>query len=448
MRIYMYLVILASMLAAYLTSPEVQIAPAVVKFLPDLLSVATALYVIMAGTRRHFQYISFKYWMVFAALTLAIVSGPLVNHEAPGPIINGMRYYLRAIPFFFLPAVVDYTEEDLNRFMKLILGLSLIQCPIAILQRYTVAQHNQFSGDPVVGTLMISGILSLFLISVLCVMGSLTVRGRVGKIWYACCFLTLVLPMSINETKVTIFLLPLALIVTFSLAARPGRRLAMTLSAVGLLLLGSAIFVPLYNYFNTLHNPNPFTVQDFLTNSELFNNYMDRQAGVGTGEEPGRTTALIAPFQQLSHDPIKLTFGLGMGNASASSLGTQFTGRYASLYWNFAHELSMSMFVFEIGVFGSALVLLLHWLVLRDAFYVARHDSGLLGALAPGYIGAWVTTTVGLVYLTIHTFESLSFMFWFFSGLLAAQRRRLEESSDRGTDRVRTPMALLSTGPV
>jgi len=99
-----------------------------------------------------------------------------------------------------------------------------------------------------------------------------------------------------------------------------------------------------------------------------------------------------------------------------SSLGTQFSGQYATLYWNFAHDLSLSMFIFEIGLFGTLLILLLHWMLLRDAFYVMRRDSGLLGALAPGYIGAWVTTTVGLVYVTVHTFESLSFMFWFFSG--------------------------------
>lgn len=428
MRPYMYLVILASMLASYLSSPDVRLAPGFVKFLPDLLSVCAIIYVALAGTRQRFRYVGFKYWLVFAALTLALISGPLVNHELPGPLINGMRYYLRAIPFFFLPAVVEYSEQDLKHFMYLILALSLLQCPIAVYQRYTVFEHNQFSGDPVIGTLMISGILSLFLISVLCVMGGLMVRGRVGKLWYAFCFVTLVLPMSINETKVTIFLLPLALLVTFAMAARPGRRIPVILSALGLLVLGSAIFAPLYNYFNTLHNPTPFTLHDFMT-GDFITTYMDKPAGVGTGEEAGRTTALVAPFLELRHDPINLTLGLGLGNASQSSLGSQFTGRYAVLYWNFTHTLSITTFMFELGLFGSTLILLLHWLVLRDALYVSRNDSGLIGALAPGYIGAWVTVTVGLFYLTIHTFESLSFMFWFFSGLLAARRKKLERGS-------------------
>jgi hypothetical protein len=429
MLIYTYLVIIACMLASYLASPDVGLAPGIVKFMPDLLSACTVLYVAMAGTRQRFRYVGFKYWLIFAALTLAIVSGPLINHEAPGPIVAGMRYYLRAIPFFFLPAVVEYSEQDLKRIMYLILALSLLQCPIAVYQRYTVFQNNAFSGDSVSGTLMLSGTLSLFLICVLCMMGSLMLRDRVGKLWYAACFVTLVLPMSINETKVTIFLLPLSLLATFALAARPGKRILVISSALGLLVVGGAIFVPLYDYFNTMHNPVPFTIEGFLTNSSDLDTYMDKKAGIGTGKEAGRVDALMAPMVAMHDDPVKMTFGLGMGNASHSSLGSQFTGQYASIYWNFVQTLSITAFLFELGIFGTILIILLHWLVLRDALFVWRRDSGLLGAMAPGYVGAWITITVGLGYLTIHTFESLAYMFWFFTGLFAARRKHLESDS-------------------
>jgi hypothetical protein len=429
MRIFVYLIIIACMLAAYVSSPDVGLAPGVVKFLPDLLSVCTVIYVALAGTRQRFCYVAFKYWLIFAALGLAVSIGPLVNNESVGAIVAGARYYLRAIPLFFLPAVFEFSEKDLKRLMYLILALSLVQSPLAAYQRYTVFEGNRYTGDPVFGTLMTSGILSLFLIGVLCVMGSLMLRGRVGKIWYAACFVALVLPMSINETKVTVFLLPLALLVTFALAARPGKRILVMASALGLLVLGGAIFVPLYDYFGTMHNPVPLTIEDFLTNSQQFNTYMDKKAGVGTGEEAGRLDALRAPINALHDDPVKLTFGLGLGNASHSSLGKQFTGKYDTIYWNFVTTLSITAFLFELGLFGTALILLLHWMVLRDALYVSRRDSGLLGDLAPGYIGAWVTVTVGLAYLTVHTFESLSYMFWFFSGLIAARRKRLEVGS-------------------
>jgi hypothetical protein len=73
------------------------------------------------------------------------------------------------------------------------------------------------------------------------------------------------------------------------------------------------------------------------------------------------------------------------------------------------------------------LVLLLHWVVLRDTIYVYKHQGDdLVGTIAFGFVGAWATITVGLFYLAIHTFESLSFMFWFFAGLFAARREKLQ----------------------
>lgn len=426
MRYFMYLVIAASMLAAYLSMPGVALVPGVVKFLPDLLSALTALYVIAAGTRQRFHLVSFKYFLVLGSLALVMVCGPLVNQEPPGPMVNGMRYYLRAIPFFFVPAVVDFSDQDLWRYLKLYLGLSLIQSPLAVYQRFQVAAHNDFSGDAVIGTLMISGILSLFLISVLCVMGSLMLRGRVGKLWYTICFFILVVPMSVNETKVTVILLPLGLLVTFALASPPGKRILVTVAGLSLLILGGAIFVPVYNYYNTLHNPVPFTVQDFFSNPKTLEGYMEKDASVGTDEEAGRGDAIAIPFKAFKRDPVRLTFGLGLGNASRSSLGPQFSGQYEVTFWNFTQVLSVTAFLLELGVLGTALILLLHFMILKDAVFVSRHDKGLIGALAPGYIGGWITITVGLFYLAIHSYECLSFTFFFFSGLMCARAVQLK----------------------
>ena len=46
-------------------------------------------------------------------------------------------------------------------------------------------------------------------------------------------------------------------------------------------------------------------------------------------------------------------------------------------------------------------------------------------AFALGYIGAWATITIGLVYLAIHAFEAISFTFFFFSGVVATRREQL-----------------------
>jgi hypothetical protein len=221
MRNLMYLVIVAAMSAAYLSSLDVSIVPGVVRFLPDLLSALTVVYVAAAGIRQRFRYVNMKYWLIFGAIGVVMVCGPVVNHEAPGPMVAGMRYYLRAIPFFFLPAIAGFSDRDIQRYMNLIFAFSLLQAPLAVSQRVASEAKGWFTGDYVYGTLMISGILSLFLIAVLCVMSALMLRGRFSKIWFAVCFVVLIIPMSINETKVTVFLLPLGLLTTFCARVTP-----------------------------------------------------------------------------------------------------------------------------------------------------------------------------------------------------------------------------------
>jgi hypothetical protein len=431
MRILMYLIFAAAVLAAYVsTGPDMHFAPSVVKFLPDLLSVLCLLYVVVVGARQKFRYVSVKYWLIFGSLAFIMFCGPLVNHEGVGPIINGMRYYLRAIPLFFLPAVVDFSDRDLQNYLRFLLGLSLLQLPISVYQRLTAEAIGITTGDVVVGTLMESGILSLFVIGAMCLMAALMLRRRMSKLWFSVCFVLLLIPISINETKVTVILLPLGLLATFILAAPRGRRTLVTLQALAFMIIAAAIFVPLYDYFNK-GVAGQFSIEDFFTNSAEVNKYMDREAKVGTGQEAGRMDSLQVPFKAYARDPVKMIFGLGIGNASKSSLGSQFSGQYVSLYWNFVQAESISGFLLELGLLGTSLVLLLHWMVLRDGIYVAKHDDGLVGVLALGYVGAWITVTLGLFYGAIHIYESLAFMFWFFSGLFAARRRQLAVSRTR-----------------
>lgn len=425
MRIFVYIVILAVFLASYLSSPAVGLAPAQVKFLPDLLAALAAVYVVAAGAQQNFRYVDSKYWLIFGGLAFLLVASPIVNSEGPGPIVNGLRAYARAIPYFFIPAVAKFSEKDLKSFFTLIVALSLLQVPLALYQRYSLIQLGSFTGDPVFGTLMLSGVLSIFLICVICFLAAATIKGHLSRFKFACLFILLLIPMSVNETKVTVFLLPLALLTTFWIASRPGRRLVTIAGAAAALAAAAAIFIPAYNYLNTLNNPVPFTIQDFFGKSNMIDQYLNKESKLGSGEEAGRMDSVTMPFVRFANDPVKLAFGLGPGNASKSSLGTQFSGDYQSIYWPYVQTLSMSAILFELGVFGAALVLLLHVVVLKDTIWVGQQEGGALSWLAPGFAGTWVAVTIGLFYVSIHTFDVISAMFWLFAGLYAAERQRM-----------------------
>jgi len=322
MRFFMCVIICVAMTGSFLGSPEVHVLPGGVRYLPDLISGIVAVYVFAAGLLQRFRYVNPKYWLIFAALALAISCGAIINQEDPTPIITFIRYYVRAVPFFFLPAVIEFSERDLKTYMRLILGFSLLQLPVNVYQRRSGLSRGEFTGDIVTGTLLDSGFVSLSIICVMCVMTALVIRGRISKITYAACFALMTIAISINETKVTLFLLPTALLVTFVVASPPGRRLKGTLQALAVLTIAGSIFVPLYNSLNLKNNGQQFyTVEDFITNPDAISKYMNHHTKVGTGTEAsGRGDAIEAPFRALR--PIQSSWHLAWVSVVSRSLAS------------------------------------------------------------------------------------------------------------------------------
>jgi hypothetical protein len=399
------------------------IAPKALTFLPDLLSAVTLLYVIAAGTRQRFQYVRSTYWLVFAVVTVVIVCAAFANNEAPGPLFAGLRYYFRAIPLFLLPAVYDFSEVQIRQQLRLLLFIGLVQLPFAVHQRMIVMDANRFSGDSVVGTLVQSSPMSMFLICAVCVLTGFTLRQRISRTVYFTLFFYLLAATTINETKGTLILLPFALLTSALVGAAPGKRVRIFI--VTLVLLGGfvAVFAPIYDYVQR-KNPYFVSIEDFFTSKKVMTKYVDTHAGVGTVKLAGRLDSIEVPLQQLSRDPVQLVFGLGIGNASHSSLGPQFIGAYYTLFEGFLVS-SLSTFLLEIGLLGVAMVFLLYWLIFRDSLAVAQMDHGFMGAIAVGWAGITVLMTIALPYITSHIYPSLAYLFWYMSGLVAAARMRL-----------------------
>src|SRR5262249_13522050 len=105
--------------------------------------------------------------------------------------------------------------------------------------------------------------------------------------------------------------------------------------------------------------------------------------------------------------------------------GSPYVGTYFTLLGRYTDCTAASQFLVEIGVVGLLLVLLLYWLIFRDSLAVAREDPSLIGSLALGWVGITAVITVATFYKNIVGFESLSYLFWYISGLIAARRTRL-----------------------
>ncbi len=396
--------------------------PTLLRFLPEAMSGIVMLYVLFAGTRDRFHLVAPKYWFAFGAMLVVIICALVNNPTGVGPVLSGLRFDLRAAPLFFLAAVLPMSEANLRRQLKCLLALGLMQVPVAIYQRYIIEQAGRFSGDDVRGTVMDSGILSLYLICAVLILTGLLLRRRIRPHWYALLFFVLLFPTTINETKVTVIFLPLGLVATVMLAAEPGKKLKYMATGVVALLVAGALFIPIYNYTQA-HNPykNERDLTAFFTDQKRIGRYLSSDVGgLGTKKDVRRGDAIIVPLQYLAKDPVKLMFGLGIGAVSPSQLGKNFEGKYYLLFDKFL-IISFTTFLLEFGLLGLMVIGVLFWMVFSDTLKVLRQDDSLVGALATGWSGVVVIFAIDVLYTNFHEFTSITYLYWYFSGVICAR---------------------------
>jgi len=422
---YITLVLLTVILSVSHFTERPKILPPIMNFLPEVLAGLVLVYVIFVGAKSRFRNVRAEYWLAFGTLAIVMTCGIFANAVAPGPIFAGIRSYARAIPLFFLPAVYLYTPKQLRQQFRWIAFISLIQLPLAVRERMSVIDAGRWSGDSVVGTLEDSSCLSIFLISTACVITAMTVRGLMSRRIYFSMLVILLLPTTVNETKATLILMPPGLLLTMLVASPPARRLRVFGLASVLLITFFAIFAPIYDYLER-HNPYRVPITSFFTDPENFMRYVGGKADVG-GQHVGRLDGIKVPMRYLAKEPSELAFGLGIGNASHSNLGEQFTGQYYLMFQKFLLS-CLTSFLLEIGVLGTGLVFVLYWLIFRDSLVVARLDPGFMGAFAAAWSGVVAMTALAMPYKTLYVFPSMSFLFWYMSGLVAARRMILTRS--------------------
>ncbi|MDP9009209.1 MAG: hypothetical protein M3N91_11000 [Pseudomonadota bacterium] len=398
--------------------------PSVMHFIPELMSGVVIVYVLIFGTRDHFRLVAPKYWLVFGALAFVMLCGIILNGTGAGPIISGMRFYLRGVPIFFLAAVLPITDVHLRRQFKWLLALAFIQVPLTGYQRWVVMSQGRFTGDDVHGTVLDSGVLTMFLVCAVFILTGLLLKHRLSKLLYCVLFLLLLIPTTINETKVTVVFLPLGLLVTVLLGAARGKRLTYAGIGLTVLIAFGAVFIPVYDMMQA-HNPYKIKIVDFFTNEKALNNYLavsnkNSEAGIGRTKLAGRGDSIVVPLAYLARDPVDLAFGLGLGNVSPSNLGRNFEGAYFRLFRSVLVT-SFAYFTLEFGLIGVLLIGCLFCVIFMDAVRVARLDQGLTGALAAGWTGVMALFALATVYNVFFQFASVTYLYWYFAGVIAAR---------------------------
>lgn len=384
-----------------------------------------------------------KYIFLFLVYAMHVTFGVILNNVPEGAIFSGVRYHLKYLPFFLLPAVYSYSDKQMSSQLKMILVLALMQLPVAFFQRFVQFSYN-FSGDEVRGTLTVSSALSILLISTISILLALYLKKRLSVAQFVILIFFLFLPTTINETKGTLILFPLAVFaVLFSSAKDPEARKKIVIVSAIISLFGLA-FIGAYSMFY-IKEEGRGGVISFFSDTDRLTHYLYRgttfdpellkptkgvEGVIATEHEEDKQTEtridrMIAPIALLSTDPLKLVFGLGIGNVSHTKKAV-FMGDYMHLSELIgATSTVISILIWETGLFGLFLFLVFLIMILKDARRLSKENTW-SGTIALGWIGVVIIFILSLPYKNILEFNALGYLFWYLSGYIVTQNKRVE----------------------
>jgi hypothetical protein len=395
--------------------------------IPELLSGVAMLVVlvrIMGGGRIAFDW---RYGIFLAALLFTIVFGYMVQDVPDGAMLAGARSYLKFLPFFLLPAVHRFTPKQLHTQLMLLLVLALAQTPLALYQRFVEFASVMHTGDPVKGTLTTSSALSMFLVTVIAGAVVFYLRGRLKLAALVVLCAWLFLPTMLNETKATVLLLPVALLVPALLTPRKTRLLPKLVPILGVGLIAGTAFVISYNAL-IQHGEYGGPIGEFFTNTEALRYYLYTGAADTNQPYVGRFDSIQIALEYTSQDPLKLAFGYGAGNVSESFL-PEFAGRYSDYFLRLGvGQTQVTTFLWEVGVAGLLAYLFLFYLVTRDSLTLARSNDAAahLGQL---WTVAMIIMSFGLLYKSVLSMNDFGYLFWYFSGVVASRAVLIRHSA-------------------
>ncbi len=396
------------------------VVPHAVTWLPDVMSIVVLVIGVFTVATRKGLDLGLGYLSLLMMLAAVITAGLALNAVPSGVAFAGIRQYLKFLPLFILPAVYVFTDTQLRRQLGVLLAIVLMQLPVALYQRL-VQFSGVLSGDVVTGTLKGSGVLSIFLLAAVAVLTGIHLKNHLRWRWYIGCVGAAFIPTTINETKVTLFVLPIALIVPLlftPMGIAKGKRL---IGITALLVLGVSVFVPVYDHFQLQRRDEG--IVEFLMEENRVETYLERT---------GRAETVLKPTRTLAGDPATLLLGLGSGNVSESHFGAGYSGKYYARYGEQLRT-TWAQWQWELGLLGVGTMLGLFLLVLRDARYLSKRDGDVTAGVSLGWIGVLAVLAVSLVYDRSVLSDEIGMLLWYLSGHIAAtaSRRRRE-----GTRRV------------
>jgi hypothetical protein len=371
-------------------------------------------------------HVPFKYVVVIFIYIAHILMGFLVNDITGWTMLAGFRIYTKFIPIFLLPLIFPLSQKAFRNILLWVYALTMLQLPVTLWQRF-IEVGRVGSGDPVGGTLGLatSGVLAIYLISIISFLIAFYFKEEISLSVFIISAAAAFIPITINETKISSVLLPVAFV--FPALFIPVKREIIARVFFVLVLMAGAliIFKVAYDYFQTpMGRPG---IIEFWTEEQRRKRYNER-----------RIQPLIDAFTVAPKGDMGFTiFGRGAGNVS-EGFTKILSGKYLNERYLYGVSMTLPKLIWELGFLGTFLFYMLPALIFFDAVRLCK-KPGVQGAFALGML----SYTVFIVGSTAYTFtidsNALIFLYFFAAGLLVQQSVESEYAELEQGDEFKVP---------
>lgn len=369
-------------------------------------------------------------WLALGFIVYSVLAA-FANQTPVDEVAAGFKRYFQSWGLMFALALIPLAMCQVQRMVKFMLWLALLQIPFVIYQYIYLVPLRQMAGgnlgmvpiDVVAGTFGASlegggssGELAAFLIVVMGFLVALWKYGLLTKARLLLLIALTLLPILLTEAKIAVvYLLVLGL---YAFRNDILRRPAFAIAGLMSFLIVFGLVAWVYAVFYSKGMTFDAWMEDTIA-------YNFGEQGLG-GFALNRTTALTFWWQQHGvNNLLPMIFGHGIGG-SYSGLGGFVSGHVDAAYAGMGIGLTaMSTLLWDVGLFGVLLILAMFFHAWRVAtqLELTAHEPW-VKAHAHGLQLAMIITVISLLYrdsFTVH--QGASALIAFCIGYLAILQR-------------------------
>lgn len=356
------------------------------RWFPPLFAIAMSLPLLMLlahrqpGIRTLQGTPPFVVWLILFLITLTFSTA--ISNPSFGELTTAWRDYLAFWPAMLLLFAGVLAERQMLRLWQFLIAVALIQFPVTLYQHFFVASQSAWSSnwDAVVGTFPgsaegggASAAMAIFVLVAVLAAVALWQRGRI-RTWLAVVIgLVGAATMLFAEVKAAALLIPVGIAVLYAreIARRPIQALLMLVAGT----LAVFVIFTAYNQMYYGYDPTRAVAQNRPESPlEAIGNQLDPTRTSSGGYELSRAGLLDEWWEQnvLAGDVQRSLLGYGAGATNISRLGI---GEAVAQFRHYIDPMSSSFLLWETGLLGHALFVLLLASAARQGFKLSRADG-------------------------------------------------------------------------